>query len=132
MWWANRRRSEAGFLTLIELLVVLVIIFGLFWVFMKPGGIPGMPTTPTRPGGPTTTPGMAIEQAKNVECRTNLGQVRQAIMMFKMSNEEAAPSNLDELRLPTESTTCPVGKQPYTYDPQTGQVRCSTPGHDRY
>lgn len=124
--WSLNKNDERGFFTLIELLVVLAIIFGFFWVFM------GGSNRPSRPGGPTTTPGMAIEQAKNVECRTNLGQIRQAIEIFKMTNENNPPRTLDDLRLPTESTHCPVGKQEYTYDPQTGQVRCSTPGHDRY
>ncbi len=126
MWRLKKSNSERGFLTLIELLVVLAIIFGFFWVFTGGGG------KPTRPGGPTTTPGMAIEQAKSVQCQTNLGQIRQAMEIFKMSNDGNLPRGLGELNLPSESTHCPVGKQEYTYDPQTGQVKCSTPGHDRH
>lgn len=132
MWSWNRPNNETGFLTLIELLVVLVIILGLFWVFTG-GGRPGAPGgLPTTPGGPTTTPGMAIQQARNLECKTNLSQVRQAIEMHKMANENYPPASLDDLRLPAESTQCPISKLAYTYDPQTGQVRCSTPGHERY
>jgi prepilin-type N-terminal cleavage/methylation domain-containing protein len=126
MFPLSKPRNERGFLTLIELLVVLAIILGFFWVFTGGGG------KPSRPGGPTTTPGMAIEQAKNLECRTELSQVRQAIQIYKLSSDGKPPASLDDLRLPYETTHCPVGKQQYVYDPQTGQVHCSTPGHERY
>ena len=28
--------------------------------------------------------------------------------------------------------TCPVGEEPYDYDPTTGQIHCVHPGHERY
>jgi hypothetical protein len=27
---------------------------------------------------------------------------------------------------------CPVSGQPYSYDPQTGKVWCTTPGHEKF
>jgi len=125
-------RNEKGFLTLIELLVVLVIILGLFWVFAGPSRSPAGPGGGiATPGGATSTPGMAIQAAKRVECGSNLQSIRQAIEVYKTTNDGRVPASLDELKLSPDYLRCPVSKQPYTYDPQTGQVQCTTPGHER-
>jgi hypothetical protein len=128
----TQMRNEKGFLTLIELLVVMVIILGMFWVFSGPGRSPAGPGGGVAtPGGGMSTPGMAIRAAKGAECASNLNSIRQAIQVYKTTSEGRPPGSLEELRLAPDYLRCPVSKQPYTYDPQTGQVQCTTPGHQR-
>jgi hypothetical protein len=133
-----RMTNENGFLMLIELLVVLAIILGVFYVFT--GGPGGSQTTPgapaATPGAPSATPGggssvpfMALQAARRSQCASNLTSVRQAIEAYKATSNGQPPSSLQELRLSPDALACPVSKQPYTYDPQTGQVQCTTPGH---
>jgi len=135
-----RMTNENGFLMLIELLVVMAIILGAFWVFTGgPGGSGMTPGAPgVTPGAPSGTPGggssvpfMALEAARRTQCASNLASARQAIEAYKATSNGQLPSSLQELRLPPDALACPVSKQPYTYDPQTGQVQCTTPGHER-
>jgi len=66
-----------------------------------------------------------------VECRNNLNQIRTALQM-RQGAEEGLPATLKELGLPDNLLVCPVSGQPYQYDPNTGTVKCSTPGHMSY
>lgn len=112
----SRRRAFA----LIELLVVIVIILILV------GGYFGL----RGKGQGKSVPAKAIEKAESVECRTYLSQVRQNVQM-ETSTGEAPPQTLDQE--PTKSISrCPVSGMPYNYNPQSGQVNCTTPGHERY
>lgn len=128
------KRSEAGFVTLIELLVVTAIIVIVVYLLygqrnvVGPGGV--------GPGGvgpgdePQTRPGAAISQARALECQQNLRGIRQAIAAYRLESEQP-PGSLSELRI-GGVTSCPVSGNPYVYDPQTGTVRCTTPGHERF
>jgi hypothetical protein len=51
---------------------------------------------------------------------------------MRTTTDETYPASLNELGLPASMLVCPVSQQPYQYDPTTGQVRCTTPGHTRY
>lgn len=86
---------------------------------------------PTRSGqSPQTTYGAAMQRAREVECMNNLRQIRSAIQMFVAENG-TNPPNLQSLRLPaTAQPVCPLTKTPYTYDPNTGIVKC--PQHPRF
>jgi len=128
--------DQRGFLSLIELLVVLVVIMvGLYlWLNMGSLGSPGggaVGNYVPRRGGPTTTPGIAIDQAVSVKCVENLRQVRQALMMWEQQNE-GYPGSLADLRLGENALKCPNTGQPYSYDPATGKVKCLTPGHGSF
>ena len=107
---------------LIELLVVVVIVAVLaglyFGVWGKRGGM----------GTTNSTPGEALEKAHGVECASLLNQQRQLIQM-KVAEDSQYPAALDSSTVPS---TCPVSGQPYNYDPQTGTVSCSTPGHEKF
>jgi len=110
--------------TLIGLLAVIVIISIMAVVFLKPGG-------DGRNKG-KSMPTQVKERAQGVECKNNLNQLRQAIMMMTQT-DEAKPKSLREISgIPESMFSCPVGGQPYQYDPSTGQVRCVCPGHERY
>jgi hypothetical protein len=130
----NPNRSEAGQSSLIGLLVAVVVVGVLVAVlFFRPRERAG--TNPVQdPNLPVSTkktvPGAALDQAKMVECRNNLDQIRKAIQMENLSGEEGLPSSLQALSgIPNSMKSCPVSHRPYTYNPQTGQVFCPTPGH---
>ncbi|MBO4548442.1 MAG: hypothetical protein J5758_04420 [Abditibacteriota bacterium] len=72
-----------------------------------------------------TVYGKAMDAGNAVTCRSNIGNVRNAINMYFQSNE-AAPPDLKTLNLPDSTTKCAVSGQPYTYDPRTGAVACPT------
>lgn len=104
---------------LIELIVVIVIIAALaaFYLHSRKGS----------PQGAQTTPGAAMEKAQGVACSSNLQQQRAYIQM-QVTETEQFPAALE-----TQGgiDRCPDTGQPYVYDPQTGAVSCTTPGHER-
>jgi len=127
------RRSEAGWVTLIELMVVTAIILIVIYLMYGQGSSRRMAgpagddlTNPS--GAAQTTPGVALERARGVECQQNLQGLRQEISAYRIDSEQP-PASLDELR---GAKTCPVSGNPYVYDPATGTVRCTTPGHENY
>ncbi|HUS81530.1 MAG TPA: type II secretion system protein [Armatimonadota bacterium] len=78
--------------------------------------------------GARTTPGQAIEAAKKAECANNLSQLRMLIQS-EMTVESDYPRKLNAEN-GGALTHCPVSGKPYQYDPRTGRVWCTTPGHE--
>ncbi len=117
---------ERGFLTLIGLLIVIVIIGILMAMYGMPGGGGGSSGT----GAPITVMGGAKTRAQGVLCQNNLQQLRVAIGIYQGNNQTFPPS-LDAANAGI-SLNCPVGGEPYDYDPTTGQVHCVHPGHERF
>lgn len=114
--------------TLIATMVVLVIICILAAVYFVGTGGGGS----TRADGKAQTViGGAIYAAKDEVCRSNLGQVRSSLQIT-WTTDDRYPGNLQETRLPPEFYKCPVGGEPYEYEPQTGLVKCVHPGHGKY
>ena len=120
------RSAEQGFFTLIALLIVMVIIGILFAMYS--GGLGPGPSP--QPGSAATTLGGAKERANAVLCRNNLSQLRAAVAAYA-ANAGGSPSSLQELQAGV-SLTCPVGDEPYQYDPASGRVGCIHPGHENY
>jgi len=119
------RRS--GF-SLIEILVVMAIIVVLssitYGVYL--GG-----HSKNAPPGKAHSP---MERAKDVVCMENLRSVRQCVEASRSGDSDGKfPGALTEMReLTAELRACPEGKEPYQYDPATGQVKCVHPGHENY
>lgn len=116
-------RGQIG--TLIELLVVVaIIVFAGLWIsksYLGKGknGAEGGPATPT-------------QRAQGVDCANNLHQIRMAIDMYRQENDKP-PASLQDLRGLSESMfKCSVSGKPLSYDPATGRVWCTTPGHGNY
>ena len=78
-----------------------------------------------------TVVGQSIARSKDAVCMDNLKQVRAAIEMQK-TVEDVPPQDLTVLKLPSSMLACPIGNEPYTYDPTTGSVKCPHPGHGKY
>lgn len=114
--------AHNGF-ALIEILVVLVIILLLASAYL---GFHGRGNR----GESKSVPARSIEKAESVECQSNLSQIRQSVMMDTQTGDPP-PARIDTGATASISK-CPVSGKPYTYNPQTGQVSCSTPGHEKY
>jgi prepilin-type N-terminal cleavage/methylation domain-containing protein len=117
-------RVSRGF-SLIEILVVAVILVALSAVLMGRylGG-------KTADGKRAPTP---MSRAHDTECMSNIKQVRMGIETAKSTDPDGKNiQSLDELKFPKEVTHCSVGKMAYIYDPQTGEVHCPYPGHEKY
>lgn len=114
--------------SLIEIVLVMLVIVllmgGMLYYYAGSGG-------GKKPGDIVHTP---ITKANDVVCQTNLGSVRQMITAAQTSDPDGKPpQSLDALQgLPSELRSCPVGHEPYQYDPTTGQVHCVHPGHENY
>jgi len=114
-------QTRRGF-SLVEILVVVVILVALA-AFLMPRYLS---SSKTGDGKNVPSP---MQRAHGVECTNNLSQIRQSIAIITGGDEANRPKSLAELRLPNSMLACPVGGEPYQYDPATGQVRCVHPGH---
>jgi len=113
--------------TLIGLLVVIAII-AILAVVVTTGGFGDRKST-RKDGLGTTVQGAVRAKALDTSCTSNLQQIRMKIQM-DMNTEDQAPASLQDLGLPSDMLKCPIGKEPYEYDPATGQVHCKHPGHE--
>jgi prepilin-type N-terminal cleavage/methylation domain-containing protein len=75
----------------------------------------------------TSTPGQALERAKLVECASNLQTLRGEIELFQIDNDRFP----QKFNPSPPLGACPVSGKPYQYDPQTGRIWCTTPGHEK-
>jgi len=114
-------KARTGFV-LVELLVVLAIILILAGSYLGFRGKGGKQEK--------SIPAKSIEKAESVGCQSNLSQIRQSIQM-DTAGGEAPPQRLDT-GVTASISKCPVSGQPYSYDPQSGRVWCTTPGHEKY
>lgn len=109
--------------SLIEIVVVVVIIGILAAVIVPPLIRGGKDASGKRVLAPK-------ERAQQSAGISYVSQIQQAIMMYKMDNEERLPQNLQELKrygVTSEMLLDPVSKQPLLYNPQTGEVKSPTP-----
>ena len=88
---------------------------------------------PRKDGKGLTVPGRVALAAKDDVCKSNLEQIRASISIaYSSSGDSAYPASLEETKLGNDFYKCPIGKEAYTYDPQTGQVHCPHKGHEGY
>lgn len=126
----NRRgHTLVGLLAAMAIIAILSV--GLFYGSGMLSG--GQAKSARKDGKGKTIPGLAKLQAEDTVCRTNLGQLRAGIQIAQTnSGDDVPPQTLEETRLGAQFYSCPLGKEPYTYDPTTGQVSCPHPGHEKY
>jgi len=117
--------------TLITIAIILVLVV----VFMK-GGCGSLLSTggssPRADGKGTTIPGLVKADAQDDVCREQLAQARQMIQIRESDADDKPPDSLADLKLPDSALRCPIGHEPYVYDPKTGTIKCPHPGHGKY
>lgn len=114
--------------TLVASLIVLAIIAILAVVALR--GNFGEGKSPRKDGLGITAPGLVRAMAIDTKCQSNLGQVRMAIGL-KQTTDDEFPASIEETRLGSSFYKCPLGKEPYKYDPSTGTVTCPHLGHEK-
>jgi hypothetical protein len=126
------RRGFSAISLVLSAAVMLVLMF----LFLK--GMPGMwgnsKEIQELNGTGKSIPMAAMDKAKGVQCESNLRQIRLALQMA-MQEGARPPASLADLShegVAPEMLYCPVDKQPYSYDPSTGKVWCTAPGHDNF
>lgn len=124
----NRRRAN----TLIGLMVAMAIVILATLFFVTGGKMLGGKVEERPDGKGETMIGKSIYRAKDTQCRSNLGQMRQGIGIATDPVENTFPQSLEETRLGATFYKCPVGGEAYVYDPATGLVSCPHAGHEKY
>jgi hypothetical protein len=123
----------ATLLTVAIILVLVVVMFKGTGIFGIGTGVGPGSTVKARPDGlGTTVVGAVRYDAKDQVCRSNLASLRQAIQLATQSNDDHPLASLEDTHLGKDMYSCPVGHEPYKYDPATGQVHCVHPGHENY
>ncbi len=123
----SKTSAQRGF-SLIEILIVVVLLAllaGGAAYYVNGGGAKQTTANGTRNVTPKT-------RAHDVECQSNLRQDRMAIGMAHDGDADGKfPASLDEVPGTQGIRKCPDGGEPYTYDPQTGEVHCPHIGHEK-
>ncbi len=114
--------------TLVATLIVIAIIAILAVVLIQ--GTGGGKST-RADGRGTTVVGAVKAQAEDTVCMQYLQQVRQGIAVYQTA-DDSFPPTLPDTRLGEQFYKCPMGKEPYRYDPEAGKVSCVHPGHEKY
>jgi len=126
-------RKEAGRGGLIGLIATAAVALVLVFVFTNGSGVFGGKKEPERPDGQgKTIIGKTIAKAKDTKCLEYLQQDREMIQIATDPVEETKPATLADAKITGEIAQCPIGKEPYVYDPATGTIRCVHPGHEKY
>jgi hypothetical protein len=124
-----RARCRRAF-SLVEIMVVVVILMIVAAVLL-PRYLRGGNTTA---GKAIQGPQTPIQRAHEVDCLNFRNQIRQAWQMAAGAGGEEGekPRSLADLKrygISDEMTRCPVGHEPYLFNPETGEVKCQHPGH---
>ncbi|MBL8068606.1 MAG: hypothetical protein JNM28_09160 [Armatimonadetes bacterium] len=122
----SRGNSLVGLLAAVAI-VILAILF-----FTTGGKFLGGKAEERADGKGETLIGKSIYAGKDDVCISNLKQLRMGIEIATDQVEGTHPQSIEETKLGAQFYSCPVGGEPYRYDPATGQVRCPHKGHEKY
>ena len=109
-------------LTLISVLIALAII-AILAVLVISTVTGGSKKGDESPAGP-------IQKARGMQCPENLKFIRAMLLDYEAQGEPF-PAQLRDGGSGSV-TRCPQTDQPYSYDPRTGQVWCTTRGHENF
>jgi hypothetical protein len=125
-------RSNRGNWTLIGLLVAVAVGLIIMFTVLLPRIMPGEQARQAglvQPKPGQTVLGASLDKGKETQCMSNLRQIRMMLNAQSQSGEQL-PATLQDMKLGSAGV-CPVSGQPYQYDATTGQVKCTTPGHEK-
>jgi hypothetical protein len=123
------RTRESG-QTLAASLVVIAIIAIAVVVFIK--GTADTAPKMKADGRGKTVLGNARASAQDEVCKSNIGQARQLLQVAKATDEEMKPVTVAEIPGATGVSKCPVGKEDYKINAETGEIKCPHLGHEKY
>jgi hypothetical protein len=126
------KRRHSGQTLIASLIVIAIILVAVVVMFKGSAAFGGKPTNSRKDHLGTTVLGQTQYAAKDDVCLSNLSQLRQSIQVFEASNDDHPPESLEETKIGAQFYSCPIGHEPYRYDPTTGQVHCVHPGHEAY
>jgi hypothetical protein len=118
-----RRSSRRVGLTLVSVIIAVAIMVVLAALVI--GTV--VSGSKSRGGGPPAGP---MQKARGMQCPENLKLLR-ALLLDYEAEGKPFPAKLRDGG-PGSVTRCPQTDLPYSYDPRTGQVWCTTPGHERF
>lgn len=125
----RRQRGQ----TLVATMIVLAIMAILAVALLRPWAVGGTAKPARADGKGNTVPGLVKLKAEDTVCASNLSQVRSFIQIARTNADDQAPATLAEIPgMPKEFLSCPLGHEPYEYDPAAGTVKCVHPGHGKY
>jgi hypothetical protein len=135
----TRLSNERGNWSLIGLLVAVAIGFAIYSFFISPkmSGRDQQTRQQASEMGVKldenkTLSGAVADKSRETQCKSQLDQIRQGIVMFRDDHNNSNPAALTDIRLSVGPNffKCPVGQEAYSYDPATGSVKCIHPGHE--
>jgi type II secretory pathway pseudopilin PulG len=124
--------STRGFTLISTLVTIALILFLSAYLMFGSGGGKSL----RKDGEGKTYLGAAMARAKDANCITQLQQVRAALEIATDPVEGTRPAALQDLRIGGQFYRCPIGNEPYTYDPAAASpkeaVKCPHPGHEKH
>ncbi len=121
----QRGNSLVGILAAVAIVILATLYFA-----VGPG-VKGQQSA-RADGKGNTVIGQSVYRAKDSKCMNYLGQLRQSITIQSDPVDGTKPTRLEDTRLGNEFYSCPVGKEPYQYDAESGRVWCEHKGHEQY
>jgi hypothetical protein len=118
--------------SLVGILVAVAVVLLLALAFTVGAGPLGGSWPSRADGEGKTLVGRSKSAARDIECRSNLSQLRTAIQIATDPVDGARPATLEETKLGHSFYECPVGGEAYKYDPGAGRVACQHKGHETY
>jgi type II secretory pathway pseudopilin PulG len=122
----HRQRGQ----TLAASLVVIAIIAICAVILIK--GTPDTAPKAKADGRGKTVLGNARASAQDEVCKSNLSQARQLLQVAKATDEETVFTKVSDIPGSGSVSKCYVGKEDYTYDAATGEIKCPHLGHEKY
>jgi hypothetical protein len=111
------------------LAVVIVVCLTLFFVY---GGHWGKTESQRPDKVGHTIIGQSKARANDAVCMNQLHQLREYVQMQQTSEGKNPDSFAQFQGIPKQMFVCPIGNEPYMYDPKSGTIKCVHPGHEGY
>ena len=120
--------------SLVGLLFTIAIIAILAVVLLHGQNVFGSadPGSLRKDGKGKTVLGASLARAHDAVCMEDIRQVRESLQINRDEVDNKWPATLQDTRLGADFYKCPLGGEPYQYDPSTGVVKCVHPGHEKY
>jgi hypothetical protein len=113
--------------SLIVIAIIAILAAALYGGTRGAGG-----PSPRKDGKGATVLGLSKLKAQDEVCRSNLSQARAGVQVARTNADDAPPTKLEEIGIGQQFYKCPLGGEPYNYDPASGEVKCPHPGHEKY